>query len=100
MKRAAANEQVRNAARFERLDVAARHVLVVADEPAEQQTDMTSLNRHEVLGFAGLEAFRARDGRRVGWPEGQRYLGSRALGDAPAALVEQPVDVRADRVGQ
>ena len=61
---------------------------------------MTSLNRHEVLGFGRLEPFRARDGRRVGWPEGQRYLGSRALGDAPAALVEQPVDVRADRVGQ
>src|SRR2546425_744723 len=66
VKRAAANEQVRNAARFERLHIAAGHVFVVADEPAEQQADMTSLNRHEVFGFARLEAFRTRDSRRVG----------------------------------
>src|SRR5262245_17179020 len=36
----AADEDVRNAACLERLDVAARHVRLPADEAAEQQTDM------------------------------------------------------------
>ena len=56
MKRAAADQQMGNAARFERLDVGPRHVLLEADEAAEQQADMARLNRHEMLRLAGPEA--------------------------------------------
>ncbi len=74
VERAAADEHVRDAARLERLDVGPRDVGLPADEPPEQQAD--------VLG-------RDLDGR-----------GAAPLGDLPAALVDDPVDERADRVRQ
>jgi hypothetical protein len=63
VKGAAANQQMGNPARFESIDVRPRHVLLVADEPAEQQADMARLNRHEMLRFARPEA-QSRSGRQ------------------------------------
>ena len=56
VKRPAADEQMRDAARFERAHVRPRHVLSEADEPAEQQADVPRLDRNEVFRLAGLEA--------------------------------------------
>ena len=56
VKRPAADEQMRDAARFERPHVRPRHVLSEADEPAEQQADVPGLDRDEVLFLARLEA--------------------------------------------
>src|SRR4029077_2938064 len=56
MKRAAANQQMRDAVRFQRFDVGPGHVLLEADEAAEQQADMARLNRYEMLRLAGPEA--------------------------------------------
>src|SRR5690348_14826660 len=53
MKGATADKQMRNAARLECLDVWTGHIFLVADETAKQQTNMPSLNRHEVLRFTG-----------------------------------------------
>ena len=77
MKRLAADQQVRDAARFERLDVGARDVLAEADEAAEQQADVPRLDRRAALGAVGLP-----------------------LGHRPAALAISQLDERADRVGQ
>ena len=60
MKRAAADQQMGNAASFERFDVGPRHVLLETDEAAEQQADMACLNRHEMLRLARPEAQRRR----------------------------------------
>ena len=49
VKRLAADEQVRNAARLDRVDVRARDVLAEADEPAEQDRDVPRLERHRAL---------------------------------------------------
>ena len=56
MKRAAADQQMGDTPRFERFDVGPRHVLLEADETAEQQADMASLHRHHVLRLPGPEA--------------------------------------------
>src|SRR5688572_15850642 len=48
MKRPAADQQMRDTARFEGFDVRPRHVFLVAGEAAEQETDMSRLNRHEM----------------------------------------------------
>ena len=78
VKRLAADEQVRNAARLDGVDVRARHVLAEADEPPEQHRDVPRLNRHPHA--------RCRP-RRVRPP-------------ASRSVVDQPGDERADRVGQ
>ena len=70
----AADQHVRDAARFERVDVRLRRRPAVADEPAEQDADVSRLDADP------------------------RCL--RALGHRPAALVEQPVDECADGVRQ
>ena len=49
VKRLAADEQMRNAARLDRVGVLARHVLAEADEPAEQDGDVPRLKRHAAL---------------------------------------------------
>src|SRR5689334_11678689 len=49
VERPAAHKQMRDAARLERANVRPRHVLPEADEPAEQQTNMPRLNRHQML---------------------------------------------------
>ena len=54
VKRPAADEQMRDAARFERPDVRPRHVLSETDEPAEQQADVPGLDRARVP-FAWLD---------------------------------------------
>ena len=45
MERPAADEQVTNAARFERVDVRTRHVGAIAEEATEKQADVARLNR-------------------------------------------------------
>ena len=72
VKRLAADQQMRNAARLDRVHIAARDVVTEADEPPEQHRDVPRLQRHP--------RFRA-----------VRLL----LGDGPAALVRQPRDIRA-----
>ena len=62
MKRAAADQQMSNAARFESFDIRPGHVLLVADKAAEQQADMARLNRHEMLRFIWPEAQSPRRG--------------------------------------
>ena len=57
VKRPAAYQQMGNAARLERLDVQAASCPVPeADESAEQQADVTRLDRDEALCLAGLKA--------------------------------------------
>ena len=74
----AAHEEMRNAARLDRIDIAARDVFAEADEPAEQNRDVPRLDRHAALGAIG-----------------------HALGDLPAVLlVDHPGDERADCIGQ
>ena len=73
VKRSAADEQVRHAARFQRVDVGARDVRLVAHEPPEQDADVPRLDRHE----------RSASHLRL-----------------PAALGHEPLDVGADRVRQ
>jgi hypothetical protein len=46
VKRFPADEQVRDAARFDRIRVLARDVLAEADESSEQNRDVPRLNRH------------------------------------------------------
>ena len=78
VERLAADQQVRDAARFDRVDVGARDVFAEADEPPEEHGDVPRLDRHASLGAVGA-----------------------ALGDRPAVRrIDQPVDERADRVGQ
>ena len=45
VERLAADEQVRNAARFDRVDVRPRHVVAEADESPEENRDVLRLNR-------------------------------------------------------
>ena len=74
----AANQEMRNAARLDRVDVGARDIVTEADEPPEQDRDVPRLERHAALGTIG-----------------------HALRDLPAILlVDQPGDERADRIGQ
>ena len=54
VKRLAADEQVRDAARLDRVDVRARDVVAEADEPAEQDRDVPRLQRHAPLGAVRL----------------------------------------------
>ena len=75
VKRLAADQQVRDAARFDRVDVGAGHVLAEADEAAEQYRDVAGLERHANLAAVRL-FFR----------------------HGPAALFREPGDVGADRV--
>ena len=77
VERLAADEQMRNAARLDRVDVGARHVLAEAHEPAEQHRDVARLQRH-----AGLRSIRL------------------LLESSPAALDGEPLDEGADHVGQ
>src|SRR6185436_2957920 len=78
VERLAADEQMGNAARLERVDICARDVLAVMQEAAKQDADMSWLDWH-----------------------GHRQLVSgRALGDQPPALAVQPVDESADSHGQ
>ena len=63
VKRPAADQQVLDAARFERAHVGPRHVLSEADEPPEQQADVPGLDRNEMLFLARLEADRHRSRR-------------------------------------
>ena len=60
VKRAAADQQMGNAASFEGFDIGPCHVLLKTDEAAEQEADMTCLNRHEMLGLTRPEAQRCR----------------------------------------
>src|SRR6185369_3049882 len=73
VKRLAADEQVFDTACFERLDVGPRNVLTETHEAAEQDADV-----------AGLE-WNTRAGRVP-------------LGHRPAALLHEPIDVRAHSV--
>src|ERR1041385_7226116 len=52
VKRAAPDEQMRNAARFQSFDIGPCHVLAKADEAAEQQTYVPRLDRHELFRLA------------------------------------------------
>ena len=72
--KAPAHEHVRNAARLERLDVGPRHVRLPADETPEEQADVLGAHR-------------------------DRWLAA-ALGDLPAALVDDPLDHRPHCRGQ
>ena len=54
VKRLAADQQMRNAARLDRVDVGAGDVLAEADEAAEQHRDVPRLQRHAALGAVGL----------------------------------------------
>ena len=74
VERPAADEQVRDVARLERVHVRPRDVVGELDEAAEEDADVPRLDRHEL---------------RRAVP---------ALGDLPVALVEQPVDPGADGV--
>ena len=78
MKRLPADEQMRDTARFDGVHVLARDVLAEADEPAEQQRDVTRLERHSPF-------------RAVGLP----------LADLPAmARLDEPRDERPDSIRQ
>src|ERR671911_2683734 len=56
MKRTAADEQMRDTARFERSHVRPRHVLSEADEAAEQQADVSGLDWDEAFTFDRAKA--------------------------------------------
>src|SRR5262245_54439176 len=58
--RPARDQELGNAASFEGVDVGSRHILLKTDEAAEQEADMTRLNRHEMLGLAWPETPRCR----------------------------------------
>src|SRR5262245_31308869 len=58
--RAATDQQMGNASSFKGFDVGPRHVLLKTDEAAEQEADMTCLNRHQMFGLARPEAQRRR----------------------------------------
>jgi hypothetical protein len=75
VERLAADEQMPQAARLERLDIRTRDVFAVADEAPEQNADVTRFDRTPPAGRT-------------------------ALGDRPPALSDQPVDVGANGVGQ
>ncbi len=70
----AADEQMSNATRFERIDVRARDVLPVADKPPKEDTDVAWLERHSCR----LPPLR----------------------DRPTAVANEPMNVGADRVWQ
>src|SRR4030095_10204819 len=53
VERLATDEQLANAARFERLDVLPRDVFAVADKPAEQEADMARLERYPEFRVSG-----------------------------------------------
>ena len=89
VKRPAADQQMLDAARFERAHVRPRHVLSEADEPPEQQADVPGLDRNQMLFLAWLEA----DGHRR-----RRFRGT--FGHLPIAFVNQPIHERADGVGK
>ncbi len=76
VERRAADEQVPDAARLERLDVRPRDVLAEADEAAEQDADVPRLR------------------------SARACAGSRRSVTVQPLCVHQPVDVRADRIGQ
>ena len=78
VKRLAADEQVRDTARFERVHVRTRHVLAEVKEPAKQDGHVPRLDGH-------------RHRQRVA---------RRAFGDGPPALVHQPVHERAHGIRQ
>src|SRR5262245_25941076 len=82
-----------DAARFERLDIRPRHVLLIADEAAKQQAHMARLNRDEMFRLAGFEAPRRSRRRR-------RFHGSRPLGDFPTAVLNEPIDKSAYGIGK
>src|SRR5437763_14243475 len=54
VKRLAADEQVGNTTRLDRVDVLAGDVLAEAHEAPEQDRDMARLKRHSGLGAVGL----------------------------------------------
>ena len=75
VERLAANQEMFDAARLERFDVRPCDVLTEADEAAKQDADVTRLERNPLIAFV-------------------------ALGDRPAALVHEPVDIRAHGIWQ
>ena len=77
VKRLAADQQVWNPAGLDRLEIRPRHVAIEADEAPEQYGDVLRLDR---------------DGALV--PIRQ------PLADRPAAAVQEPVDERADGIGE
>ena len=79
VERPSANEQVRDVPRLERVGVRARHIRHEILEAAEQHADMVGLDRNPLLRTAA---------------------GRGALGDGPAALVEQPAHERAHGIRQ
>ena len=75
MERPAADQQMRNPARLERLDVRARDVVAKRRKPAEEQAHVARGDRH-------------------------RLAGPLTLGHLPAALFQQPRNEGADGIGQ
>ena len=88
VKRASADQQMRQLAGLERLDIRAGHVSAEALEAAEQQTHVTRGDRHPRRGRGRCPAHVVIPGQR------------QPLHDAPPALGHQPVDERPDRVRQ
>ena len=82
VKRPAADQQVPNPARLERVDVGPRHVGAPTVETPEEQGDVPCIDRYALL----LGTLRSR---------------ARSLpGHGPAALAHQPVDEGADGIGE
>src|SRR5262249_58503634 len=78
VERLAADEQMRNAARFDRIDVPARDVLRVLDKAPEQNRDVPWLNRDATVAAVGA-----------------------SLGDRPSVFpVDDPGNECTDRIGQ
>ena len=96
VKRPAADEQMRDAARFERPHVRPRHVVSEADEAAEQQADVPGLDRDEAFRSPGLKPM----ARPSAVKSARCDRCDAAFGHFPAALVDQPIDVRADGIGK
>ena len=75
VERLAADEEMGDSTRFERFHVRPGDVFAVADKPAKQQADVPRLERDSFVGVT-------------------------ALGDRPSTAVDEPLDVRANRLRQ
>src|SRR5262245_61323881 len=99
---------MRDTAGLESTDVVTGHVFAVAGEATEEQADVPRLDRNQMLLLAGLKtdgdtcyvihgpAARLRQG--YGGREAGHFVLSRAFGDSPSTLGDQPIDVGAHRV--
>src|SRR4029453_14793523 len=95
---------MRDAARFQRQDVRPRHVGAVAREAAEQETDVSGLNRNKPLTFAWFETqssrARTREIRERGVVRRPFSRFRRTPRHSPSALLNEPLDVSPDSVGE